>query len=413
MKIHIFSIPLLPPFYLVLCRITIGFVLSLLLAASFSWAGLNEGVQAYKKKDYLRALIEFRSLAEQGNTDALYNLGQMYRLGEGVQQNDAEAVKWYLLAAEKGDADAQYNLGQMYRQGIGVPQDNAEAVKWYLLAAKQSNVNAQAKLKAMNGKKNVPRNNADVVNRTNISTKKNDVQKRAKPEPEYSKGKDMPQDNVEAEAIKQIRLVAEQGNAKAQSNLGVVYATGQGVPQDYKEAVKWFRLAAEQGDADAQYNIGVAYQKGKGAPKDLKAALYWIEKAAIAGQPYAQANLGWGYMSNYLELAPDYRLAMEWNLKAAGQGAGEGSANIGLLYEKGWGGPVNYFEAANWYKKAIGQGVRSGQAELQLGGLYENGLGVLKDLRAAAILYRVVVEKYGNGKLADEAKTRLASMHNR
>ena len=42
--------------------------------------------------------------------------------------------------------------------------------------------------------------------------------------------------------------LAEQGNAKAQFNLGLMYNNGQGVPQDYKEAVKWYRLSAEQGD---------------------------------------------------------------------------------------------------------------------------------------------------------------------
>ncbi|MCG3770643.1 MAG: Secretory immunoglobulin A-binding protein EsiB [Nitrosomonadaceae bacterium] len=56
-----------------------------------------------------------------------------------------------------------------------------------------------------------------------------------------------------AEALKIFRPLAEQGNAKAQSNLGVMYNNGQGVTQDYKEAVKWYGLAAAQGDASAQH----------------------------------------------------------------------------------------------------------------------------------------------------------------
>jgi TPR repeat protein len=55
-----------------------------------------------------------------------------------------------------------------------------------------------------------------------------------------------------AEAVKWFRLSAEQGYAKAQYNLALMYANGQGVSQDYKEAVKWYRLSAEQGNADAQ-----------------------------------------------------------------------------------------------------------------------------------------------------------------
>ena len=62
-----------------------------------------------------------------------------------------------------------------------------------------------------------------------------------------------------ATAFKQFRALAERGNAKAQHNLGVMYAEGQGVPRDYAEAMKWYRLAAEQGVARAQSNLGAMY----------------------------------------------------------------------------------------------------------------------------------------------------------
>ena len=55
------------------------------------------------------------------------------------------------------------------------------------------------------------------------------------------------------------RLAAEQGDADAQSNLGVMYDSGHGVPQDYAEAVRWYRRAAEQGDASAQFDLGRMY----------------------------------------------------------------------------------------------------------------------------------------------------------
>lgn len=55
------------------------------------------------------------------------------------------------------------------------------------------------------------------------------------------------------------RLAADQGNAKAQVNLGVMYDNGRGVWPDYAQAVKWYRLAADQGNASAQYNLGLTY----------------------------------------------------------------------------------------------------------------------------------------------------------
>lgn len=74
--------------------------------------------------------------------------------------------------------------------------------------------------------------------------------------------------------------LAKQGNAQAQSNLGVRYAIGLGVTQDYKEAVKWFRLSAEQGEAEGQYNLGVMYAQGFGVKQDYVQAHKWF---SIAG----------------------------------------------------------------------------------------------------------------------------------
>ena len=60
---------------------------------------------------------EAKLLAEQGHVDAQYSLGVMYENGEGVPENDAEAVKWWRFAAEQGNVGAQYNLGYMYENG--------------------------------------------------------------------------------------------------------------------------------------------------------------------------------------------------------------------------------------------------------------------------------------------------------
>ena len=78
---------------------------------------------------------------------------------------------------------------------------------------------------------------------------------------------------AEAQDIEEIRQAAEQGEAKAQYNLGVMYAEGEGVPEDDRKAVKWYRKAAEQGNAPAQYNLGVKYAKGEGVPEDDRKAV--------------------------------------------------------------------------------------------------------------------------------------------
>ena len=60
-------------------------------------------------------------------------------------------------------------------------------------------------------------------------------------------------------ALKVFRPLADQGDASAQYNLSLLYANGQGVPQDHAQAVLWYRKAADQGHADAQHNLGVLF----------------------------------------------------------------------------------------------------------------------------------------------------------
>ena len=84
---------------------------------------------------------------------------------------------------------------------------------------------------------------------------------------------------------------ADQGDASAQYNLGVMYAEGQGVRKDDVEAAKWFRKAADQGLARAQYNLGVMYAEGQGVPKDYVEAEKWVREAADQGLALAQSFL--------------------------------------------------------------------------------------------------------------------------
>ena len=73
--------------------------------------------------------------AKDGDAVAMFNLGVKYELGEGVLEDDEEAVKWFRKAAELGDEVAMYNLGVMYAKGDGVIQDDVEAYAWLNVAA--------------------------------------------------------------------------------------------------------------------------------------------------------------------------------------------------------------------------------------------------------------------------------------
>ena len=90
-----------------------------------------------------------------------------------------------------------------------------------------------------------------------------------------------------ATALQEWTPLAEQGDVSAQYNLGTLYDSGKGAPQDYKEAVKWYRLAAKQGYASAQNNLGNMYAYGNSELQDNVMAHMWYNIASANGHDKA------------------------------------------------------------------------------------------------------------------------------
>ena len=99
-----------------------------------------------EKRQFVEAVWWYRRAIHQGHAGAQYRLGGLYEVGQGVPQNDTEAVRLVRLAAERGHVEAQYYLGIMYQWGRCVERNGAEAVSWYRRAAEQGHVWAQNRL---------------------------------------------------------------------------------------------------------------------------------------------------------------------------------------------------------------------------------------------------------------------------
>jgi TPR repeat protein len=255
-----------------------GLLASALFGAAMA-GPLEDGQAAYQKGDYATALSQWRPLADQGNAYAQAALGKMNEVGQGVPQDDAQAVAWSRKAADQGFAPAQDDLGKMYHKGRGVPRDDAQAVAWFRRAADQG-FPAQFSLGWM-----------------------------------YRNGQGVAQDY--SQAIAWYGKAADQGYAFAQDDLGWMYAQGQGVAQDDAQALIWFHKAADQGNAFAQDDIGWMYRNGQGVPQDYAQALIWLRKAADQGNAVGQADLGVMYRDGR-GMPQDYVRAHMWlNLAAA------------------------------------------------------------------------------------------------
>lgn len=106
-------------------------------------------------------------------------------------------------------------------------------------------------------------------------------------------------------------------------------------------------------------------------------ALIQLKASSPSEDAIRSVTTGWRYMTPSHE---NYELAMSFNLAGFKLNHPEGAANIGMLYENGWGVPQSATLAADWYQKAIETGdFRSAQADYQLAVLYENGIGVPHD----------------------------------
>jgi TPR repeat protein len=238
--------------------------------ASIGFAGsqFQVGKKHDKNKDYDLALKWYQLAANQGDSDAQYNLGVLYDEGNGTAQDYKTALKWYQLAADQGHSYAQYNLGVLYDEGNVTAQDYRTALEWYQLSANQGDSDAQ-----------------------------------------YYKT-----------ALKWYQLAADQGDSVAQYNMGVMYNNGNGTAQNYEVALRWFQLAADQGLSNAQNSLGDMYYFGTGTAQNYEVALKWYQLAADQGLSNAQKILGDMYYVGY-GTAQNYEVALKWYQLASYQGS--------------------------------------------------------------------------------------------
>ena len=153
-----------------------------------------------------------------------------------------------------------------------------------------------------------------------------------------------------------VRTKAEAGDARAQRELGRMYAKGLGVPESYTEAGKWYRKAAEQGNAEAQLALAELHEAGQGVARDEKEAAKWYRAAAEQGLAAAQYNLAAIYVIGR-GVAQNTGEALKWYRKAADQGDPLAQFNLGMRYYEANGVAADPVEAYQWLSLASAQGI--------------------------------------------------------
>ena len=128
--------------------------------------------------------------------------------------------------------------------------------------------------------------------------------------------------NINSEDVilfKKVTLMANNGDADAQFNLGRLYEYGRGVAKDPVQAQQWFLKAAQQKNADASYHLGFRYETGRGVRKDYTQALKWYRIAAKQGSDEASSYLEFEYEATHTGMKYE-EWASGWYRDAANRG---------------------------------------------------------------------------------------------
>lgn len=167
------------------------------------------------RREYSKlAIQEFHENAENGDVNSQMRLATMYSTGDGVEKNHTESAKWFLKAAEQRFGVAQFHIARMFEYGEGIPQDYEQAYFWYSIEANRRDWDKEER------EKNRGRVRA-LLTAEQIAT-------------------------VDKRIVEWHRKFAESGDARGQSALGLLYARGEHIKQDWVEAYFWAMLATQQ-----------------------------------------------------------------------------------------------------------------------------------------------------------------------
>jgi uncharacterized protein len=220
-----------------------------------------------------------------------------------------------------------------------------------------------------------------------------------------------------ATALSLWRPLAEQGNAAAETGLGILYENGFAVPKDETQAVDWYRKAAEQGDSEAEYRLGERYVAGtSGLPHDIARGLAMMKKAGEQGNARSFSQLGDFYRLGLYGVANDAAQAFTWYRKAADLGYAIAESRVAIAYQFGLGVPKDLAQADLWYRKAEQQARKDAErgdvaAQLNLGMMYEFGEGTIAANKSAA-LYWYQKAAQQDGPLKQMAEMDLVRIQN-
>lgn len=350
-----------------------------------------------EKPDFQKAMPLLLLEAKRGNGYACYDLGRMHLLGQGCEEDEEEAQRWFRdaletfqraeIAAEK-KGYLRYRIGKCHAYGHGTEQNYEESARWFRQAMDENNPFAAYSLAG-----------------------------------QYLRGQGVGQSDAEAYSLFYMAATHEkQPNAYAQYQLGKMYRDGIGREVNPEESRLWYAkayagfLAMEETMADDKlyYRLGSMNMTGTGTEVDLEKARYYFEKAAELGNADALYGLGKLYLKPEF---PDYdpAKAVEYLEEAAQKDNAFAKYQLGKLLCQGELVPKNIARGLPLLEELAENGVTFGSYIAGKVYLKEEGW---QDIKKAILYFRQAAEDgnsfaeyqlgriyyFGNGVRADKEK---------
>ena len=393
-----------------------------------------------------RAFTYATKAADDGDTECIYLLGNMYKAGFGCEKdlnkaistlekcanykdskliiascktelnggkNDPSTFATFLEAAQNGNATAQLIVAQCYYSGDGVEQNADEGWKWMEKAAENDIAYAQyaCAMQMISEQGNGPKDTAKGMEWLKKAAEQGLPEAQADLASAYLEGRNVEKD--EKKGVEMLENAVLQGNPMAMSVLAAYYINHSTSEEDHKKGIIMLQSLAAAGDPDSQFNLGFCYMNSVGTKgltqeqklvddelkkmgegkelTDLQIAAYWMEKAAEAGHPMAQQNMGLLIVQQVIP--GDQQKAVDYIRKASDAGLAESQYTLGILTFTGQGGvKQNTNEGIALLKKAADAGMP--QAQNDLGLIYmQGGNGVKQNPKTGFSLLKKAAEQ--------------------
>ncbi len=392
----------------------------------------TEKTEGWKNKSNYQAVIsQLYNQAILGESNAQFDLGQLYQYGIAVVKSPQQAIIYYQLAAAQQDLRAEYNLGVLYLEGQTNPVDYKQGMNWMTDAAFKGDVYAQYALANIydkgytnaKGEVVVQPDTQQALAMYYLSSSNGYGQAQYRLADYLVKQKQAGLSIAAKEnRTKLIRRLyqgaASQGVAEAELPLAYYNAIDNSNPAKQREAFSVAREAARKGQTEAALLLAMMYERGLSVTPNQIEALYWYQQAAInpvnafilgtyysqglgltkdlaRGKALLQQSADAGFSYAYLNLAVLNEQAGEEFLSDLDKARTSGNSTAGLLladyYMAQGDDPDRMRKAREIYEHFAEKGDKD--AQVKLGYLYDLGLGGQTNHETAAKWYLASAEQ--------------------